>query len=88
MKDTLQLTKRKDIPFFSLPLWEKINVCGHGFFFPSWGAVGEGRIPLIWVLREGRALTVLENREVLGIWRKKNSALFVANRFMVLKLLL
>ncbi len=78
MKDKLQLTKRNDIPFFSLPLWEKINVCGHGFS-SRLGGSGWGRHASFDLGFKGgeQPLKVLENRErFLGIWGKKNADLF------------
>ncbi len=77
MQDKLQLTERKNIPFFSLPLWEKTKICGHGFSSRLGGVGVERTISFDMGFKGGENPSrVLENRErFLAIWGKNNSVL-------------
>lgn len=78
MQEKICLTERKNIPFFSLPLWEKMNICGHGFS-SRLGGNGDGKNFSFDLGFKGGEdpLTVAGNRErFLAIWGKKNTDLF------------
>ena len=78
MQEKICLTERKKISFFSLPLWEKMNICGHGFS-TRLGGTGDGKSFSFDLGFKGGEdpLTVAGNRErFLAIWGKKNTDLF------------
>ncbi|NLX90078.1 MAG: peptidoglycan editing factor PgeF [Firmicutes bacterium] len=78
MQEKIRLTEREKIPFFSLPLWEKMNICGHGFS-SRLGGTGVGKNFSFDLGFKGGEdpLKVVENRErFLAIWGKKTTDLF------------
>lgn len=69
MKEKLRLIERNNISFFSLPLWEKVHTCGHGF---------SSRLAFDLGFKGGEKPSIIaENRRrFLAIWGKEIGDLY------------